>query len=893
MANVLTGEFDIVAEFAVPAVNRVLAAMHRCERFPHSLSVRVDDNAPPGSKVDRPTMVGSVDSFGDPIVDHGRIGNPNPFPGGLAATSAVVAGLDVLVNGDMVAVDVPIVPSHLQGRAQLQLAPPVIDVTDASGNRITVRLPVRARYFPDPQTSPLAEFIRGELRITAAVNQAVSQVANIVDVDFKADQAYINFTPAWSSRPLSAGDLAGINLLIRNAMKTSFLPSNTTLPANIAYAQFKTLLGAPNAVGLLLNMSPSSFRGNASSMNNISLSAEDDFAFAAGRDFVLAAFQPILDDLLSRPIDPVTIHVSILWHTSNVTYAIALKSATADLQQDKIVLTFKGHAHTGTSWMPDFDFTVRQELGLAVSGANVNLVVGNVSLDTSSWVVNLFKSAALDNIGKVRDQALIQSGAQAKVNQMLSADKNLGGLLKSLLNPAQPKPGVPPPQDVNTFLAYTSADINPTGIVMHGSLAVSDWPAAHVEFQEIPSTGPLADHGLDFGPDYSALKSWIPGGTIEGFEWAPNGPGSPATSDDNRFVLLSAPIVAPGTAVSARVLPGYSPMCLTLRGVRLSSSGPVVQQTVVATVCGYNSFPIVDGANLASAEAVPLVALGEPGHDGRLQVTGHTSAQIDRVACRIPNLVVHFADAQTAGQLQRLTEALRESECQDAPTAVLAVLDPEDLANARYSPGIVYGDNQNHSWEEILRLKRAKNPLTLIIHPGGKVAWRQEGEIDVSTLGAALKKNLVSGEPVKQQLLRPNLRLGRPAPNFLFELTTGHGLTLRKLAGRPLILVFWKSSSQPSIEAVRAWQKNSGNVIVLAINDGEDPELARKVFADNKLSATLVTDPKREIAIAYGVHIWPSVISVDASGVVIGIRQGHLEGEPGTSAARQEAAASA
>jgi hypothetical protein len=36
MANDLTGDFDVVAEFAIFAVNRVLAAMHRAQRIPHS-----------------------------------------------------------------------------------------------------------------------------------------------------------------------------------------------------------------------------------------------------------------------------------------------------------------------------------------------------------------------------------------------------------------------------------------------------------------------------------------------------------------------------------------------------------------------------------------------------------------------------------------------------------------------------------------------------------------------------------------------------------------------------------------------------------------------------------------------------------------------------------------
>ena len=43
MANDLTGDFDAVVQFSVGAADRVLAAMHRGNRFPHSLSTRVSD----------------------------------------------------------------------------------------------------------------------------------------------------------------------------------------------------------------------------------------------------------------------------------------------------------------------------------------------------------------------------------------------------------------------------------------------------------------------------------------------------------------------------------------------------------------------------------------------------------------------------------------------------------------------------------------------------------------------------------------------------------------------------------------------------------------------------------------------------------------------------------
>ena len=39
MANDLTGDFDVVAEFRIPAANRVLAAMHRGNRFSETFAL--------------------------------------------------------------------------------------------------------------------------------------------------------------------------------------------------------------------------------------------------------------------------------------------------------------------------------------------------------------------------------------------------------------------------------------------------------------------------------------------------------------------------------------------------------------------------------------------------------------------------------------------------------------------------------------------------------------------------------------------------------------------------------------------------------------------------------------------------------------------------------------
>jgi len=292
-----------------------------------------------------------------------------------------------------------------------------------------------------------------------------------------------------------------------------------------------------------------------------------------------------------------------------------------------------------------------------------------------------------------------------------------------------------------------------------------------------------------------------------------------------------------------------------------------------------------------------MVALTQPGPGGMVQVVGHTPVRVDRTGQGAPNLIVHFADGKTSGQLERLTQALRESGRTDAATAVLAVLTPDVLAKTRHMEGFIYAENQDGVWEEMFGVKSAGPPVTLVVAPKGDVLWRHQGELDAATLAAALRRSLVAGASVRRDLLGLTLRIGRQAPNFVFEFAPRRGLTLRKLVGRPVVLVFWKSSSKPSLETVRDLQKPTGKAggqgpVVLAINDGEAPELAKRVAAENGLSATIVADPQRSIAVAYAVNIWPTIVFLDAFGLVRKIRYGRFAGENVESPSPGKAAAS-
>jgi len=344
---------------------------------------------------------------------------------------------------------------------------------------------------------------------------------------------------------------------------------------------------------------------------------------------------------------------------------------------------------------------------------------------------------------------------------------------------------------------------------------------------------------------------------------------------------MNAPDI-PSAGVATSIL-GFVPICLTVEGTRLSASGPVVPEDVIATRCGWTSNPLGVLKALTTRAGgnrfLPDVPLTQLTASGALEVVGHASP---REAGSGANLIVRVPDERTAGALEFLTQALRESERTDAATAILAVLTPDQLARTRHTEGVIYAEDADGAWERLLGVKR--RPATIVVGTRGDVVWQHEGELGSGTLAAALKAYLVAGGFVAPRLLRLSVRIGQAPPNFLFEYAPGRELTLRKLVGRPVVLVFWKSTSKPSLETVRDLQKTSGRAggqgpVVLAINDGEAPELVKKVAAENGLSAIVVIDPERQFSLAYGVNLWPTAVFIDARGLVHDIRYAGFSGE--------------
>ena len=78
-----------------------------------------------------------------------------------------------------------------------------------------------------------------------------------------------------------------------------------------------------------------------------------------------------------------------------------------------------------------------------------------------------------------------------------------------------------------------------------------------------------------------ALNSWIPGGTIQEYQWNYGAPGT--VNDANRFVTVVAPAI---TLASNRI-------CLTFSGSRITASGPVIYEGVSSPrTCKILSIPL-------------------------------------------------------------------------------------------------------------------------------------------------------------------------------------------------------------------------------------------------------------------------------------------------------------
>jgi len=120
---------------------------------------------------------------------------------------------------------------------------------------------------------------------------------------------------------------------------------------------------------------------------------------------------------------------------------------------------------------------------------------------------------------------------------------------------------------------------------------------------------------------------------------------------------------------------------------------------------------------------------------------------------------------------------------------------------------------------------------------------------------------------------------GQTAPDFTLESLDNRPVTLSALRGQVVVLDFWATWCGPCVESLPHLQdihdRYAGQgVVVLAINIHDDPEEVARFVRENDYTFTILLDPDREVADAYGVWGIPHTVVVDAQGILHQVPEG-------------------
>jgi peroxiredoxin len=872
ISNNLTGDFEAVAQIAARQINGLLATLHANgvnEDEPlqllHSGAVRVGDRPPgPGD------LTGD---FGNWVVAFQRARGPvglgdlgthltGNAPPGVARVLA-----DLLSKIGQVQLT-PAAPGTVRGTVRTQVASPTLSFPSGSTSEITVHVDVRAHYSPDPDTEPMPEPVHGEVQATFEVRQ----VDRKLEIRPSSQDSKIQFVPAPGT--LSAADAGKVSVQVRKVVResVSLLPVN--LPPGFAFASFKGLgSGASQAIALPIQVSGAAPPpGGIITVNNLFIGPAG-FAFAVGREFLAARFQPTLDRLKQFrrdvPIQPLGVPLT--------TYHVSVTDATLELHNGFFELTIRVKAIPTSTIAPRFEnIVVKQRLTLVLFLETLFLPAPDDEL-TITGLPGFAIDRIRPEIVAERDRAL--PAAQAALNTELQKARTLFTDSLRFFDRA-------------ASASFRAGHSEESGASTSGAIAIT--PDGIIVRGDIRSTAPRAAPIVSVAETdqrraFTALDSWIPGGRIDRLIWSwVEYPGpipvvfqgvEKSLTEAHRFILPKPPGVTE-----------LSSICLRIEGTQTLPDGRVMNVTG-GTTCHVPDFgQVLEAPSWLEPVMVPN---WRPGSSASTvlkdAITGHVSLQADtpRTGELGHNSLVHFADWRADRPLAGLGEALARMRRKGVSLVVIVVLPARAFDSRRRDVEarldsladlpvqILLTEDSEGGWTRTFGA--AKAPSTYLINARREFVWKYEGAAEAGVLAAALDEHLVPAPAPRSRPLRLAVAPGERAPDVFVTDDRGQRSALHRLRGREVLLTFWQPWSAPCIEELRRLQQlhaGGRGPLVVGFHGGKERRTIDEIRKQHGLSFPLVHDTDQIIARRYGVRCWPTTITLDGNGRVSHVQFG-------------------
>lgn len=871
MASNLTGDFEAVVQISVRQINGLVATLHQnradpdaSPSFPHSVILPVPPDTPVHDQAVLNQWVNNSLQNQPTAVDHsaaavGLLATETP-PGVSKGLVDALAGLKALLVNPL--------PPVLRGRAEVQISTPTVSFAENAVSEVTVRVGIRGRYLPDPNTDNLPELIHGEVRITyQIISRILHDGTKVLHIPAPTRDDQIQFTTAPGTNLVPAA-VQNLTDLIRKQVRQTFQATDVKLPPDFQFFAFRALGGGSGqAIALPVQLSSGGAAvGNIQSVTNLFLGAHS-FAMAASGDYLLNQFAPTLDAIRKLQLTSHTeVHTPWPLPDFSFTYIITVTKAELLLNNGFMDLHLTVSATT-TSILPNYpDIEIHQKLTPGLSGQDVTLAAPD-----SDLTVDNAPSQARDAIKNAISNQI--PAAQAALNNALTAARTrLTGSLRTF--------------DPLASASYTGLTLSPDGLLLVGNI--------HTNTQR---NAPVVDFSdIDGGASLSAFQSWIPGGEIEGFTWnwlvqyptLPWSGGLGKHNDDHRFIFHKP------TDPRLRPAPNGR-FCLAFHGTQVQTDGTVVQAGFDGS-CGMIQPPRPVGTRVPPwwAAAYGVLWAPRPAEDGILDEL--ILAHVDVLSQSLPdgslsaNSLVYFASLEEDKPLETLGRALALVRLRSAPLVVTLVMPEGSFKQRRkdiearlgnmdkdFHALLLLTEDYGGGWTQIFGPK--KTPATYLIDSRGAYVWSHEGRPDGRVLAAALDEHMMPAPLPSTTLMRPTVHPGGRLSDVMFQDEEGQTISLRRLRGQRVLICFWQEWSAPCLRELdrlqRQQQSSEGRgPVIIGVSGGTNPKDLEKAREQHKLTFTLVNDPGRRIARELGICCWPTTISINADGFVDRVQSG-------------------